>query len=84
ALDAETEARVREALEALLPGRTCLIVSHKVQSVRRADRILVLDAGRVVEEGTHAELLARGGIYAETFHRQCGRARKGALVGAGA
>jgi ABC-type multidrug transport system fused ATPase/permease subunit len=70
ALDAETEARVQAALREVLPGRTCVVVSHKVASVRRADRILVLESGRVVEEGTHDELLARGGPYADTFARQ--------------
>jgi ABC-type multidrug transport system fused ATPase/permease subunit len=70
ALDADTEAHIQVALAELLPGKTCLIVSHKVSSVCRADLIVVLQAGRVAERGTHAELLARGGFYAETFHRQ--------------
>lgn len=70
ALDAETEARIRSALEVLLPGRTCLIVSHKVASVRHADRIVVLDGGRVAQEGAHDELLARGGPYAEIYDQQ--------------
>jgi ABC-type multidrug transport system fused ATPase/permease subunit len=70
ALDAETEARIQAALDTLLPGRTRVVVSHKVSSVRRADLIVVLEAGRVVEQGTHEELLARGGAYAQTFHLQ--------------
>jgi ABC-type multidrug transport system fused ATPase/permease subunit len=70
ALDAETEARVQAALRDLLPGRTRVVVSHKVSSVRRADKIVVLEAGRIVEEGTHNELLCRGGLYAETVERQ--------------
>jgi ABC-type multidrug transport system fused ATPase/permease subunit len=78
ALDAETEARIQQALERGLPGRTCVIVSHKVASVRRADRIIMLESGTIVEQGTHAELLARGGRYAET-HRQ----QTAALITAG-
>jgi ABC-type multidrug transport system fused ATPase/permease subunit len=70
ALDAETEARIQLALEEHLPGRTCLIVSHKVASVRGADLIVVLEAGRVIEQGTHAELLGFGGYYATTHHQQ--------------
>lgn len=80
ALDAETEARVRRALAVLRPGRTTVVVSHKVASVRAADLILVLDAGRVVESGTHDALLARGGPYAETEALQ-GRAVRPVGVG---
>ncbi len=70
ALDAETEARIQAALEDFLPGRTCVIVSHKVSSVRGCDLIVVLHEGRVAERGTHEELLARGGRYAEAFRLQ--------------
>jgi ABC-type multidrug transport system fused ATPase/permease subunit len=70
ALDAETEARIQQSLDLHLPGRTCVIVSHKVSSVRHCDRIVVLEGGRIVEEGSHDELLERDGHYADTYTQQ--------------
>lgn len=67
-VDPATEARVVAATEALLDGRTVLVVAHRLETVRHADRVLVLEAGRVVEEGRHDELLARGGRYAEAWN----------------
>ena len=64
ALDAESEGLVQRALEDLMEGRTTVVIAHRLATVLRADRILVMDAGRVVEEGTHAELVAKGGLYA--------------------
>ncbi|MDQ6924860.1 MAG: ABC transporter transmembrane domain-containing protein [Candidatus Eremiobacteraeota bacterium] len=69
-LDTESERLVEDALAELLDGRTTLIIAHRLSTVRRADRVVVLDAGRVVEEGTHAELLARGGLYARLYQGQ--------------
>ncbi|HEY0777756.1 MAG TPA: ABC transporter transmembrane domain-containing protein [Gemmatirosa sp.] len=69
-LDTESERLVEDALVELLDGRTTLIIAHRLSTVRRADRVVVLDAGRVVEEGTHAELLARGGLYARLYQGQ--------------
>ncbi|TFB63511.1 ABC transporter ATP-binding protein [Cryobacterium sp. Hz7] len=64
-LDPKTEAEVRDALERLRHGRTTLIVAHRLSTIRDADRIVVLDAGRIVEVGTHQQLLSAGGAYAE-------------------
>jgi ATP-binding cassette subfamily B protein len=69
AIDALTEARLQQALMILLRGRTSLVVAHRLTTIRRADQILVLDGGRIVERGTHEALLLRGGRYAE-LHEQ--------------
>jgi subfamily B ATP-binding cassette protein MsbA len=69
-LDPEGEREVQNALETMLPGRTALVIAHRLQSIARADRIHVVLAGRVVEEGTHEELLLRGGWYAEAWALQ--------------
>jgi subfamily B ATP-binding cassette protein MsbA len=66
-LDSESEAEVQQALQNLMEGRTTFVIAHRLSTVRRADRIVVLDAGRVVECGTHAELLVKKGTYAR-FH----------------
>jgi ATP-binding cassette subfamily B protein len=63
-LDVETEREVQAATEALMVGRTTIVIAHRLSTIRSADRILVFDGGRVVEEGRHAELVARGGTYA--------------------
>jgi ATP-binding cassette subfamily B protein len=70
ALDAESERKVQGALDKLMEGRTTLVIAHRLATIRSADRILVLDQGRIVEEGTHDALLAKGGLYARLARLQ--------------
>ena len=69
-LDAISEATVREALDRLMAGRTTVVIAHRLSTIRDADNILVLDEGQVVEQGTHGQLLARGGLYAQLVATQ--------------
>ena len=75
-LDAVSEAQVRAALDALMRDRTTIVIAHRLSTVRNADLLAVLDQGRVVETGSHAELLARGGLYARLIRHQLARARE--------
>ena len=70
ALDSESERAVQAALDALMRGRTTLIIAHRLSTIEHADRIVVLDGGRVAEQGTHAALLAAGGLYARLHAMQ--------------
>jgi ATP-binding cassette, subfamily B, bacterial len=69
-LDSESEVAVQRALKSALSGRTSLVIAHRLSTIREADQILVVDGGRIIEHGTHAELLAAGGLYADLYHTQ--------------
>ena len=70
ALDSESERLVQSALEVLMRGRTTIVIAHRLSTIERADRIVVLERGRIAEIGTHAQLLARGGVYAKLYRIQ--------------
>jgi len=80
ALDAESERAVQEALERLMAGRTVLVIAHRLSTVRRADQLVVLDAGRIVERGRHADLLAAGGLYRRLHDLQIFEPARGAAA----
>jgi len=72
ALDSEVEAAIQEQLDDLMQGRTVIAIAHRLSTIARMDRLIILDHGRIVESGSHAELLALGGTYAKLWHRQSG------------
>jgi ABC-type multidrug transport system ATPase subunit len=69
-LDSVSEQHIQAALRPLLRGRTSLVIAHRLSTILAADQILVLDQGRLVDQGTHSQLLARGGLYSDLYHRQ--------------
>jgi subfamily B ATP-binding cassette protein MsbA len=81
ALDSKTEARVQEALEKLMKGRTNFIIAHRLSTIMNADRIIVMDGGQIVDAGTHAELVNRPGVYQNLYNEQFKSAQEQALAG---
>ena len=72
ALDSEVEASIQHALEQVMEGKTVIAIAHRLSTLARMDRIVVLDQGQIVEEGNHTDLLAKGGLYARYWNRQSG------------
>ena len=83
ALDSEVEAAIQDQLDGLMRGRTVIAIAHRLSTIARMDRLVVLDGGRVAEIGSHAALLARGGVYARLWQRQSGGFESGGVDGGG-
>jgi ATP-binding cassette subfamily B protein len=73
-LDSESEVAIQQAFDEILQNRTAIVIAHRLSTIVDADRILVVDDGRIVESGTHGTLLSRGGVYSELYRTQIGRA----------
>ncbi|MDQ6724890.1 MAG: ATP-binding cassette domain-containing protein, partial [Actinomycetota bacterium] len=79
-LDSETEVLIQQALAEALAGRTSLVIAHRLSTIHAADQILVVDEGRIVERGTHEELVGSGGLYSELYFTQYSRSLPGEVV----
>ena len=80
AIDSVTEARLQKALEILLRGRTAFVVAHRLSTIRKANLVLVLDQGKIVERGTHETLLRQGGVYARLHEEFVSAQSRGAAT----
>ncbi|MDR2364847.1 MAG: ATP-binding cassette domain-containing protein, partial [Zoogloeaceae bacterium] len=78
ALDSESERHIQAALEKAMSGRAALVIAHRLSTIERADLILVMENGRIIERGAHADLLARGGHYARLYEKQFAEEKNGA------
>lgn len=76
-LDSQSEALIQQALETIMQGRTSIVIAHRLSTILKADVILVMDRGRIVERGTHTELLSLGGLYAHLYETQFSAQREG-------
>ena len=72
ALDSEVEAAIQEQFDNLMQGKTVIAIAHRLSTIAAMDRLVIMDQGRIIETGSHAELLSRGGVYAELWARQSG------------
>ena len=72
ALDSEVEAAIQDSLADLMTGKTVIAIAHRLSTIARMDRLIVMDRGRIIEAGSHAALLAEGGVYADLWRRQSG------------
>ena len=72
ALDSEVEVAIQESLDKMMDGKTVIAIAHRLSTIAAMDRLIVLDKGRIVEEGSHAQLLEKGGLYAKLWAHQSG------------